>query len=91
MERNNPKIFQKKNHDEKYEEKRPKNACHKKQLFRPSLQRNPLDILQIFAHAFFFYQKWEFSGPKSADIVYVLLLLSALLAKLYLKVGFPVF
>jgi hypothetical protein len=72
--------------------KRPKNACHKKQLFRPSLQRNPLDILQIFAHAFFFYQKWEFSGPKSADIVYVLLLLSALLAKLYLKqVGFPVF
>lgn len=90
MERNNPKIFQKKNHEEKIRRKKPQKSLSQKQLFRPSLQRNPLDILQIFAHTFL--PKWEFSGPKSADIVYVLLLLSALLAKLYLKqVGCPVF
>lgn len=53
MERNNPKIFQKKNHEEKIRRKKPQKSLSQKQLFRPSLQRNPLDILQIFAHTFF--------------------------------------
>lgn len=64
MERNNPKIFQKKITKKKYEEKSPKKSLSQKQLFRPSLQRNPLDILQIFAHTFF-YQNGNFQGQKA--------------------------
>ena len=64
MERNNPKIFQK-NHDENYEEKKAQKSLSQKQLFRPSLQRNPLDILQIFVLAKTFFTKWEFQGQKA--------------------------
>jgi hypothetical protein len=92
MERNNPKIFQKKNHDEKYEEKKAQKCLSQKTALSSFVTKKPSRHSANFRPRVFFYQKWEFSGPKSADIVYVLLLLSALLAKLYLKqVGFPVF